>query len=263
MPREIFGGQKTTLHVDGISVYEFDRETGNITQHRIENLLINNEQVQPEEGVIARLQAEHSVTAPLATTAANQIVEFRSYYHPNLLASLLGSTGSSSGGPTSLFAMEANGQEHTSSSSSSSSSSSKSSDGSDWDALDRKNKSRKKFGLKPLSMDEFLELEAQVQQIAQEQQRKHAAAAASSNTADMNDVKEPNFFQKLFGNVLPESCESNFDCERPEVCCDFGFKKMCCSSGTPVGQDGLPQYAYVPVPVSIEDPGNFNKGRYY
>ena len=67
---------------------------------------------------------------------------------------------------------------------------------------------------------------------------------------------EGGFFKKLMGNVLEDTCESNYDCESPEVCCDFGFKKMCCSSGLRV-LDGPPrsrygEYAEVPV---IANPG--------
>lgn len=275
MPREIFGGQRTTLHVDGISVYELDRDTGNITQHRIEQLLINNEKVRPKEGVIAALHAEHTLTAPSyvkqtssssSPPTGSHVFEFRGsgIGGADPLSSLLLLGAGGGGGPlqqprnpTTLFAMEANGQEHSSSELSASSSSSNS-DGFNWDSFESKNRSRKKFGLKPLTRDEFLELEAQVKQQAQEQRQKHAAAAAASSAAEMNE-KKGNFFQKLFGEALKDTCETNFDCERPEICCDFGFKKMCCSSGTPVGQNVVPQYATVPVPVSIEDPGNFNR----
>ncbi|KAG7359066.1 EF hand domain containing protein [Nitzschia inconspicua] len=44
-----------------------------------------------------------------------------------------------------------------------------------------------------------------------------------------------------------DACESNFDCVRPEVCCDFHFKKFCCSSGEMTRNLQL-QYATVPVP---------------
>ena len=64
VPREIFGGLRTTAHVDGISVYELDRDNGNITQHRIERLIYNDREVRPKEGVIDRLRKEHAVTVP-------------------------------------------------------------------------------------------------------------------------------------------------------------------------------------------------------
>merc|ERR1711865_1291319 len=31
-------------------------------------------------------------------------------------------------------------------------------------------------------------------------------------------------FQKLFGDALEDTCESNYDCQRPEVCCDIMVK---------------------------------------
>ena len=49
IPKTIFGGQKSTLYVDGISVYEFSKASGNITQHRIERLVINDTPIAPED----------------------------------------------------------------------------------------------------------------------------------------------------------------------------------------------------------------------
>jgi EF-hand domain pair len=47
-----------------------------------------------------------------------------------------------------------------------------------------------------------------------------------------------------------DACESNLDCFRPQVCCDFHFKKFCCSSGEMASELQL-QYATVPVPQGI------------
>jgi hypothetical protein len=44
-----------------------------------------------------------------------------------------------------------------------------------------------------------------------------------------------------------QACETNLDCDQPQVCCDFHFKKFCCSSGLMARQLQL-QYATVPVP---------------
>merc|ERR1712176_396188 len=85
----------------------------------------------------------------------------------------------------------------------------------------------------------------------------HHAAAAAANAAEMSakakkTQKQPGFMEKIFGSVLKDTCESNFDCERPEVCCDFGFKKMCCASGTPIFDTQKSMYGQrrlVPVPV--------------
>lgn len=267
IPREIFGGSRKVLHVDGISVYELDSDTGNIVQHRIEQLLINNMPVRPKEGVIAALRDEHRVTVP-------------SFFQPppfdqsNILRFQMAGRGSL---PTSLFAMEASESEDPQNSNNNaaantntggSSGASKSGDGGgdgnpaaltmsiafDPERFEAKNKSRKKFGLKPLTEDEFMEIELQVQQLDAEVKQRAAAQAAQKQ--EKPKQSGPSFVERLFGNVLRDTCETNWDCERPEVCCDFGFKKMCCSSGSLVA-NGVPQPALVPVPVEIaDDPRN-------
>ena len=112
-------------------------------------------------------------------------------------------------------------------------------------ALEARNKSRKKFGLKPLTVEEFMALTVQIAELDAEQQEKklqqEAAAAASS-------AKKENVFANIFNNVMEDTCESNFDCERPLVCCDFGFIKKCCANGNRV-IDMRGQPATVPVPA--------------
>jgi hypothetical protein len=99
-------------------------------------------------------------------------------------------------------------------------------------ALEKKNASRQKFGVKPLSPQEFSSLQSQVQQLEQEQlvkrQQQQAAAAAA-----LRPQPKPlaNFAKQLFASVTDDTCYSNLDCESPKICCDLGFKKMCCSSG--------------------------------
>lgn len=237
VPREIFG-RRRPLHVDGISVYEFDRETGEIVQHRIEKLLMNSEELRPEEGVIAAIRNQHTVTVP-SFSKSNQLVEFQSFHsfvNPRL---------------PSLFAVEE------------SAAFAANSDypDLDWEKLEAKNKSRKKFGLKPLTPEEFLELEAQVEQM-DSQQRQQAASMAAAELSKKKAGDKGSFFDKLFGDVLKDTCESNYDCERPEVCCDFGFKKMCCRSGTPVVNGPRPQLALVPVPVDVNMPDDYPPRRF-
>lgn len=61
------------------------------------------------------------------------------------------------------------------------------------------------------------------------------------------DSNPPDLLERFKNTIFQNSCESNYDCERPEVCCDFHFKKMCCSSGQ-MAKDLLLEYATVPVP---------------
>jgi len=55
-------------------------------------------------------------------------------------------------------------------------------------------------------------------------------------------------FQSFFNTIFQDTCHSNADCERPKVCCDFGYKKTCCKGGE--GQL-TPAMAYATIPSSI------------
>lgn len=228
VPRALYGGIKNTMHVDGISVYEIDRKTGLIYQHRVEHLLVNDVPVQAPQGIFSALQvqAEGPEGVPVLNLerGGNIQMEFKGNF--------LG--GSKQG--TSLFSVD-NREGGT--------------DLFDEDAFKRKNASRKKFGLPPITPDEFVKIEAETRKLEIQQQQK---AAASSSAAEMNMTKPKgkNNFMKLFGNILQDTCESNFDCQRPEVCCDLGFKKMCCSSGMGV-YNGMPGQNMIPVRVVADD----------
>eukprot|EP00543_Licmophora_paradoxa_P002218 CAMPEP_0202446374 /NCGR_PEP_ID=MMETSP1360-20130828/4876_1 /ASSEMBLY_ACC=CAM_ASM_000848 /TAXON_ID=515479 /ORGANISM="Licmophora paradoxa, Strain CCMP2313" /LENGTH=157 /DNA_ID=CAMNT_0049062827 /DNA_START=61 /DNA_END=534 /DNA_ORIENTATION=+ len=114
-------------------------------------------------------------------------------------------------------------------------SSSQNSNDFDWDAFERKNMSRKKFGLEALTEEQFLEVEAQVQQMELEQHKKFSSMA--QETAEVPVKKRKGgLFNNLFNDIFEDTCESNYDCQRPQVCCDMGVKKMCCSSGQKVRQ---------------------------
>lgn len=246
VPREIFGGLRTVGHVDGISVYELDRRSGNITQHRIEHLLFNDSPVKPiKEGVIEQMRREHAVTVPslYADQGGTTTVHFQT---KNLF-------GDKNGAASPLFALEATGGDPDQPSRS------QKYPDLDWDALESKNKSRKKFGLKPLTPEEFVELEAQVRQLDSQQRAAAAASRQASNNEPVAQEAPPpskgSFLDKMLGNVLPkDTCESNWDCERPEICCDFGFQKRCCSSGSLVFSGQMRQKQPVLVPVPAGEP---------
>jgi hypothetical protein len=100
-------------------------------------------------------------------------------------------------------------------------------------ALEQKNASRQKFGVKPLSPQEFSNLQSQVQQLEQEQlvKRQQQQAAAAAALVSKPQLPLFNFAKQLLASATDDTCYSNLDCERPKICCDLGFKKMCCSSG--------------------------------
>lgn len=353
IPREIFGGYKTTLHADGISIYEFDRRTGNITQHRLERLVINDAPVTPEQGIFAalrghaiqsevdgipvfNLESSASSSFPLITNNAQEtpfdgVLQFQpltsmlimNKKHSNQRCSsgmsmtnrlmMTSSSGSMLFGDSpdddnhhhhhpqeqqqrvqSLSPQQqqqqqaASGAEDTgvvmysSPDATASTASTNSVDvgvasGIDFDELNQKNAARKKFGLKPLSPEEFLQLQEQVAELDNEQRKKAAANAAAAEIAAEQERKknQGNLLSNFLGNVLQDKCETNFDCEWPEVCCDLGFKKMCCSSGMrildrpPQPTRRFGQYAEIPVPQGNDDfppnmdPRNRGGGRRY
>lgn len=46
------------MHVDGISYYQLDVDSGKIMEHKIETLLINNTPVAPPFGIFSLLQQD-------------------------------------------------------------------------------------------------------------------------------------------------------------------------------------------------------------
>lgn len=136
----------------------------------------------------------------------------------------------------------------------------------DQRAFELKNMSRKKFGLKPLSQHEYADLQIQVRVMEAEQalkaedlrQSPAAAAAATSDqavsssaTARQQQQQKENIFATMAKSLLGEStCESNYDCARPQVCCDLGFKKMCCSSGKGIFEPQA-KMELIPVPAAV------------
>eukprot|EP00429_Kryptoperidinium_foliaceum_P003975 CAMPEP_0176025966 /NCGR_PEP_ID=MMETSP0120_2-20121206/12712_1 /TAXON_ID=160619 /ORGANISM="Kryptoperidinium foliaceum, Strain CCMP 1326" /LENGTH=439 /DNA_ID=CAMNT_0017359157 /DNA_START=79 /DNA_END=1398 /DNA_ORIENTATION=- len=267
LPKRIFGGEKTTLHVDGISVYEISRNSGNITQHRIERLVINDNTIAPENGVFAALRGVAVNSEVEGIPAFNMdfpvgldddvtkdpfVLPFQNFVPSSRSVLFSRSKDDDLTSSSQLTAMESSSFEANI----------------DWDALEKKNLARKKFGLKPLTPEEFLDLQEQVRELDSQQQQR-AAAAAAEMAEKKNKKDDQGFFKKLFGGVLEDTCESNYDCQRPEVCCDFGFKKMCCSSGMRI-LDGPPrsrqgQLAEVPVIANPgpNPPGYERGGGYY
>lgn len=238
-PRSIYGGASNTLYVDGISVYDMDRSSGLISQHRIEHLLVNGNPVHAPNGLFNAMQEEVSGIIPVpggfgvadsTNVNPNQIMEFRRdsplstlFPKPSLFAPSMTQTNSF-----------------------------------DTDAFDRKNLTRKKFGLPPLTPEEFEEVLVETQVIETQQKLKQSHAAAAALEQSKKNEKKSNFFTKLLDDALSDySCKSNYDCERPMVCCDFKFKKICCASGQKVPAGA--QRATVPVPASeLPNPGQDN-----
>eukprot|EP00542_Grammatophora_oceanica_P021043 CAMPEP_0194031612 /NCGR_PEP_ID=MMETSP0009_2-20130614/4744_1 /TAXON_ID=210454 /ORGANISM="Grammatophora oceanica, Strain CCMP 410" /LENGTH=429 /DNA_ID=CAMNT_0038671819 /DNA_START=45 /DNA_END=1334 /DNA_ORIENTATION=- len=253
VPKAIFGGQNARpLHVDGISVYEVVRPSGQIVQHRIEHLVINDQPVAPKQGIFNALKSQvvaddgcgtipcFSKGSPV-TGGPRPLAKFQSWNPLHRQQKSLFADPKQSSTTSLRMASYQDDQGSPDYPS-----------GLDVDAFEKKNMTRKKYGLKPLSPEEFLETEAQIQTMETQERKRQAAMDAA--TAPEDGPLKP--FAKLF-NVLEDTCETNYDCERPEVCCDFGFKKMCCSSGAMVGAEQQLRPAYATVPSTLPDMDDF------
>jgi len=99
-------------------------------------------------------------------------------------------------------------------------------------------------------------------------ERAEDAAKEAERRAQMIPIfEEPKAKKGPFGLSLgalaPQSCESNFDCERPMVCCDLIVASVCCNSGLMVGKpDPSASLQGVPIPIPVErDEGGNQAGR--
>ncbi|KAL7470147.1 hypothetical protein ACHAXS_010381 [Conticribra weissflogii] len=239
-------GTRNMLHVDGISEYYLDRATGLINQHRVSHLVFNGDHVRPANGIFHAL-AEISPIDPESVPVYSKGLDgaewkwnrlpFQSW---NPLTQLFPGTSSSA---TSLFA---DPSERALSLDAPADHPDVAPLRYDADALQRRNASRKKFGKPPLTPEEFVKIEEEVR--AMDALNKKKAAYLAEQIAQARKQKEEekakgDFLSNIFGGVLKNGCESNFDCERPQVCCDVGFKKICCSNGLGI-VDGVPVERY-------------------
>lgn len=249
----IYGGIRHTLHVDGISEYYLDRDSGLITEHKVTHLLINDQAVRPVNGIFRALAEISPVDhdpegVPVLSSSRSSLSSssswedlnmvkfqtwnpFQSHHHPPMAKSLFFSNPNEQAMhlPDSAAA---NSNPHTHVLSY------------DSDAFQRKNASRKKFGMPPLTPEEFIKIEEEVR--AMDAMNKKKASYLAEKLAQQNTdkkKKEDSFLSNIFGGVFKNGCESNFDCERPQVCCDVGFKKICCSNGLGI-VDGIPVENY-------------------
>lgn len=252
-PRLLADERRNQLHVDGISVYELDRETGLINQHRVEHLLVNDAPVKAPQGIfqaIAKQATEGPEGVPVWNTEPGNmnLVEFRAT--PIHTQSML----FSSSPETSMTALHSLSDDQNINESTQH-------ELFDEQAFRKKNASRKRFNLPPITPDEFIKIEIQTKALESEQQKK-ASDISAARAAEMaqSKPKKQSVMDRLFSNVLQDTCESNYDCERPQVCCDFGFKKQCCRSGMGVF-NGMPEQQLQKIPVRVvADDGRLPQG---
>lgn len=121
--------------------------------------------------------------------------------------------------------------------------------------FEEKNKARTNFALPPLSPEEFVVLQAQIHAMEREQGEIQSNAKQAiveereerQRQQHMKSEASSGLLQSFMDGIFQDTCQSNFDCERPEVCCDFRFRKVCCSSGN-TNRDIENELAAIPVP---------------
>jgi len=100
-----------------------------------------------------------------------------------------------------------------------------------------------------LQSEEFVtmqELREQVEIISKDYYKNILANKASA-------AGLPNMLQNFLTNLFEDTCESNYDCSRPEVCCDLVFKKICCDSGV-MNRNMQQEMQLIPVPLGKTTP---------
>jgi hypothetical protein len=263
IPKPIYGGYARRVHIDGISVYEMDRTTGLICKHRLDRTCLNNIPIQYPQGIWNALHTQviepNGIPVGVGIPAGGYWRTDNSPlpFLPSASSRLLDIVPTLSGASMACTTTTDVPPDTTS-------------DGSDeairkdsadfMEQLERRNRSRAKFGLKPLSPEEFVELEQEVRELESKQREKLAANKRQQQQQSQQAVSYSSpkigLLDKIFADVIPDKCESNEDCERPLVCCDFIFKKICCASGVPVGY-GQMRPALIPVPARPDTPSNF------
>ena len=105
-----------------------------------------------------------------------------------------------------------------------------------------------------LQSDEFvvslMELRKQVERITNDY---YAETTNNNPPLPMTAPPPPNRFQNFLANMLDDTCQSNDDCQRPEVCCDFLVKKSCCNTGV-MNRQLQSELQLIPVPLGKMSP---------
>lgn len=123
-----------------------------------------------------------------------------------------------------------------------------------------KNEARVKFGLKPITFDEYKKILTDNADLGNhfqsQQQMKEEEERLKLNAASGKPANPINIFSSVLSAILPKdmdapkTCETFEDCDNME-CCDLIVAKICCKTG-------LGSHAYMPdlIPVPIADPAD-------
>ena len=217
-------GDRAVVHLDGVSNYDLDSE-GKIRKHTIENIILRGADAEaaPMELQLAWPKMAGALSPELALpypflTPLNEAA--KGWVPPKGLAWLVGPA------PT-----------HEQSSSSSSG----------GGASPAPKRSR---GGEPQMSAGESPMERAARERAEDAEKARALAELRKPKEDgMRQMKN------MFGVSLPQQCETSYDCERPDVCCDLLFGSFCCSGGLmipEVTREKALQRQAIPIPVEVD-----------
>ena len=217
-------GDQALVHLDGVSVYDLDKE-GKIYQHTLENIVMRG-----QEG-LAPVKLGFAWPTPQLATPEMALPFFRGLDEalPSVFAELFQSTGDESAGRGPRHAQQQRAASSTPS---------------------RRAPPPQASAARETPMERAARERAEDVEKARELAEKRAPKAQR---------KEPGFLNAMKG-TLPQQCESNYDCERPLVCCDLLFGSVCCSGGMMIPQLGPEQALQrqrqaIPIPVEVDRDG--------
>ena len=216
-------GDRAVVHLDGVSNYDLDSE-GKIRKHTIENIILRGADAEaaPMELQLAWPKMAGALSPELALpypflTPLNEAA--KGWVPPKGLAWLVGPA------PT-----------HEQSSSSGGGGASPA-------------PKRSRGGEPQMSAGES-PMERAARERAEDAEKARALAELRKPKEDgMRQMKN------MFGVSLPQQCETSYDCERPDVCCDLLFGSFCCSGGLmipEVTREKALQRQAIPIPVEVD-----------
>lgn len=219
------GAEQDVVHFDGVSAYKLD-STGHIKSHRLENIVLTGGDKQATNLGFVWPSTEAPIPVPARPffRALNTALDLDTT-HP------LAISGGPVVAPPSVPAMQP--RMRTSSPSTSRAPPPKALEGSEHS-------------------DACRSKETPMERAARE--RAEDKAKEDLRRSTMRDLfEEPDNGPFGLRSLIPQTCETNYDCERPMVCCDLLVTSVCCKSGLMVGKAVEPQLRAIPIPIPVDD----------
>lgn len=242
----LVNGEPALAHLDGVSVYHLDAD-GKIDRHTLEKLQLRG-QGEPLANAVPIGFAWPNAAPELAMPSPFFQPLDRSFDAlPEGLARLLRSTADALGGDATSSSTDATTD---------TAAGSKGVAGGAFQSQRRASSASKRAP--PPRASAANAGETPMQRAAREREED---AEKERRLQELRTAKaeEPDALSKLLGVSMPQQCETSFDCEEPEVCCDLLFARVCCAGGMLIPsvspeQSLQRQRQAIPIPVERDGP---------